>query len=53
MEGKTTYAEIDTRDIWWLLDVNEALDVWRDQNNLDVTLPHAPGFQGTDAVRLG
>lgn len=35
-----------------LLDLNEALDVWADINDLDVTAPFAPGYKGTDTVYL-
>lgn len=35
-----------------LLDMNEALDVWSDINDLDVTSPVAAGFTGQDTAIL-
>lgn len=52
MEGKTTYAEIEARDLYWLLDLNEAIDVWRDVNDLDVSPPVPRSTEGTSLVRF-
>jgi hypothetical protein len=52
MEGKTTWTEVSQNDLYWLLDLNEALDVYQDMNDLDVRPPILPGSTGVSAVRF-
>jgi|GEM_PF-5346829 len=51
MDGKATHDDMRTHDLYWLLDLNEAIDVWQDMNDLDRTAPIPAGFTGTKWVR--
>jgi hypothetical protein len=51
MEQKATHDDMDKRDLYWLLDLNEAIDVWQDTNDLDSTAPIPAGYTGTSFVR--
>lgn len=51
MDGKATHLDMETHDLYWLMDVNEAIDVWQDMNDLDCRPRFAPGFTGTRYVR--
>ncbi len=51
MDGKATHADMDRHDLYWLLDLNEAIDVWQDMNDLDLRPPIPEGAKGTDYVR--
>lgn len=51
MERVCTQDDMDKRDLYWLLDTNEALDVRADNDNLDVMAPIPAGFKGTEFVR--
>lgn len=51
MDGKATHDDMDKRDLYWLMDLNEAIDVWQDMNNLHVREPFPEGFTGTAFVR--
>ena len=52
MDGKATWRDMMENDIYWLLDLNEAMDVWQDMNDLDLRPPIAPGANGTSTVRF-
>lgn len=51
MDGKATHADMDRYDLEWLLDLNEALDVWQDMNDLNVRPPFVAGT-GCSTVRI-
>lgn len=51
MEKKATHDDMRKNDLYWLLDLNEAIDVWGDMNDLDRTAPIPAGFTGTKYVR--
>jgi len=54
MDGKATHADMDQFDFEWLLDVNEAIDVWQDMNDHEVRPPVStdPNFKGFDTVGI-
>lgn len=51
MDGKATYDDMEKHDLYWLMDVNEAIDVFQDMNDLDLRPPVPLGFVGTPFVR--
>lgn len=51
MERMCTQDDMDKRDLYWLLETNEAIDVLQDMNDLGVRAPYPEGFTGTAFVR--
>lgn len=54
MDGKATHADMDRYDFEWLLNLNEAIDVWQDMHDHEVRPPIVapPGFTGVSTVRI-
>lgn len=50
MDHMCTHDDLDKRDLYWLLDLNEAIDVHQDMNDLDLREPFPDGFTGTADV---
>ena len=48
MDGKATISELATMDLYEVMDLNEAMDVWGDMNDLDCGLPFDPTAKGSD-----
>ena len=43
---------MDRYDLYWLLDLNEAIDVWADTNDKEARPPVAGSTTGTANVRI-
>lgn len=56
MERMASPQDMRTHDLYWLLDLNEAIDVFKDMNDLDCVPPgpiRDPNYKGTPFVKEG
>ena len=54
MDGKAKDWQMDCNGFEWLLDLNEAIDVWQDMNDHEVRPPvnDDPNFKGFKTVGI-